>query len=250
MTKSFTALTLLLTATLVFAGCSRNAATDTTPQTTSETVSDTMKESSSESGSAYQPQSQEESQARETEASQETVPDSRETETQSNESQTAAQTAQETESLSSETASTGTLYIGSGDNFTEYAFTGEKTPDNLISAISDLTGWNLSLADPVTSGKGGMTVCFTKDCSIFTGPPDPQKDEFHAFDTYSLTQMILDSIKKTLQENYVDREAGGDPSNLDIYFCVMENGNITGISLLDGEINIPLDQPYEGLSAQ
>ena len=194
MTKSFTALTLLLTATLVFAGCSRNAATDTTPQTTSETVSDTMKESSSESGSAYQ--SQEESQARETEASQETVPDSRETETQSNESQTAAQTAQETESLSSETASTGTLYIGSGDNFTEYAFTGEKTPDNLISAISDLTGWNLSLADPVTSGKGGMTVCFTKDCSIFTGPPDPQKDEFHAFDTYSLTQMILDSIKR------------------------------------------------------
>lgn len=252
MNKSFPLLTLLLTATLLFAGCSTNTATDTTSQTASEAVSGGSAETSSKSDkeSAQQTQDQEESQLQQTEGTQETAPASQETEPQSAESQNAGQTFQETESLSSETSSTGSLYIGSGDNFTQYAFSGEKTPDNLIGAIADLTGWNLSLADPVTSGKGGMTVCFTTDCSIFTGPPDPQKDEFHAFDTYSLTEMILDSIQKTLQENYVDREAGGDPSNLDIYFCVMDNGNITDISLPDAGITIPLDQPYEGLSNQ
>lgn len=150
----------------------------------------------------------------------------------------------------SENQSDGTLYIGMNGNFKEYSFSGEKTPDRLIEAIGDLTGWNLSLADAVTDGKGGMTVCFSKDCSIFTGPPQEQKEDFFAYDNISLTQMILDSIQKTLQENYVNRESGGDPSNLDIYFCVMSEGNISDIMIPENNITVPMDQPYQGLMIQ
>lgn len=145
------------------------------------------------------------------------------------------------------TQAAGTLYIGTTDSFKEYPFSGEKTPDNLVAAIAELTGWNLALADSVTDGKGGMTVCFTKDCSIFTGPPAQQKDEFFAYDNISLARMILDSIQKTLQENYVDRELGGDPSNLDIYFCVMDNSNITDIAIPEEGMSVPMDAPYQGV---
>ena len=145
------------------------------------------------------------------------------------------------------TQAAGTLYIGTTDSFKEYPFSGEKTPDNLVAAIAELTGWNLALADSVTDGKGGMTVCFTKDCSIFTGPPAQQKDEFFAYDNISLARMILDSIQKTLQENYVDRELGGDPSNLDIYFCVMDNSNITDIATPEEGMSVPMDAPYQGV---
>ncbi len=164
--------------------------------------------------------------------------------------ETVAQTqesAKITETDSGSAKVTGTLYIGTTDGFKEYPFTDEKTPDNLIAAIAKLTGWNLSLADAVTDGKGGMTVCFTKDCSIFTGPPAQQKDEFFAYDNISLARMILDSIQKTLQENYVDRELGGDPSNLDIYFCTIVDGNITDIAIPEERMSVPMDYPYQGV---
>ena len=51
---------------------------------------------------------------------------------------------------------TATLYIGENGQFKEYPYTfSEKpTPDQLIQAIADTTGWNLTLADVTTSGKG------------------------------------------------------------------------------------------------
>ena len=62
-----------------------------------------------------------------------------------------------------------TLYIGTYDaegngSFQEFPFvsSGEVTPENLIAAMGELTGWDLTLSedDPVTTGKGGMTVSF------------------------------------------------------------------------------------------
>lgn len=43
----------------------------------------------------------------------------------------------------------------------------------MVAGMAELTGWNLDLADEITSGPGGMTVSFADTCSIFTGPPDP-----------------------------------------------------------------------------
>ena len=106
----------------------------------------------------------------------------------------AGQVMQPADSPSSENpdaqSQTATLYIGSsGSGFTEYpvSCTGTLTPDWLIGQISDLTGWNLDLAEPVSTGKGGMTVDFANTSALVVGPPDPQKEEFFVYDFLSTT---------------------------------------------------------------
>ena len=115
-----------------------------------------------------------------------------------------------------------TLYIGTEGNFKEYTVEIDSlSPENLLKAMSELTDWNLDLAADITTGKGGMSVCLSNNSALFMGPPDPQKDEFHMFDTETLCHTILDSIKKTLQENFVYE--GGDPDSIDIYFYMAKN---------------------------
>ena len=54
------------------------------------------------------------------------------------------------------------VYIGAkAGDFTDYP----------IVYDGDLTGWDLTLAEDVTSGKGGMSVCLSSESSLFTGPP-------------------------------------------------------------------------------
>ena len=147
-----------------------------------------------------------------------------------------------------EPAKEAALFIGSDGDFQEYPweYQGQPTPEALIAAISDLTGWNLTLADEVTAGKGGMTVCFSKESALFVGPPDPQKEEFFMFDAESLDRTILDSIQRTLQYNFVDPELG-DPDSLDIYYCMEGNAPLTlpGIN-----VTLPMDQPYKGFTVE
>ena len=138
------------------------------------------------------------------------------------------------------------LYIGSGSNFKEYPFpyegkdSSDLTPELLIRGISDLTGWDLSLADAVTTGKGGMTVSFAKTSSLFAGPPDPQKEEFFVFDAEDLAHTILDSVQKTLQRNFTGE--GGNPDALDIYYCT-ENDEPLVLDNIGRSWT--LDQPYK-----
>ena len=66
---------------------------------------------------------------------------------------------------------TATLYIGTkAGGFNEYpmAYEGELAPEKLIQGIADLTGWDLTLAEDVISGKGGMSVCLSSESSLFT----------------------------------------------------------------------------------
>ena len=142
---------------------------------------------------------------------------------------------------------TATLYIGTKANgFTEYPMTyeGELTPEKLIQGIADLTGWNLTLAEPVISGKGGMSVCLSNESALFTGPPDPQKEEFFMFGLDDLAETLLDSIQKTLQKGFVLEP--GDPDTLDIWYF-MEGDKpleLPGLGL-----SWPIDQPYQWASA-
>ncbi len=142
---------------------------------------------------------------------------------------------------------TATLYIGAEGSYKEYeiSYEGELTPELLIEQMASLTGWNLDLASEITTGKGGMTVSFTKTSAIFTGPPDPQIEEFHMYDATSLVYTILDSVRATLQNNFVDASLG-DPASLDIYFSTE---NDAPIQIPDAEIDIPLTEPYGGSSA-
>lgn len=139
---------------------------------------------------------------------------------------------------------TATLYVGTkATGFAEYPLTyeGELTPEILIQGIADLTGWDLTLAEEVTSGKGGMSVCLANTSSLFVGPPDPQKDEFHMYDAEQLAETILDSIQKTLQEGFTVSGLG-DPDTLDIWYYAEDD---QPLELPDIGRSWPIDQPYQ-----
>lgn len=138
------------------------------------------------------------------------------------------------------------VYIGTkAGGFTDYpiVYDGELTPEKLIQGIADLTGWDLTLEDEITSGKGGMSVCLSSESALFTGPPDPQKEEFHMYDVGQLAETILDSIQKTLQMGFTGE--GGDPDTLDIWYC-MEDGQPLEIPALG--ISWTTDQPYQWMA--
>lgn len=142
---------------------------------------------------------------------------------------------------------TAILYIGTkSTGFREYAmaYQGDLTPELLIRGIAELTGWDLTLAQKVTSGKGGMSVCLSDQSALFTGPPDPQKEEFHMYDATQLAETILDSIQKTLQMGFTGE--GGDPDALDIYYYAEGE---KPLELPNLGISWPLDQPYQWESA-
>lgn len=135
---------------------------------------------------------------------------------------------------------TATLYIGSeAAGFSEYPVACQEyaTPEMLLQGISDLTGWNLSLADEITTGKGGMTVVFSAEACLFTGPPMEQKEEFHVYDSVEFTFMVLDSIQKTLQ-NWASPT---NPDVVDIYYAM--EGDVS-LELTSLGVTWPLDKPY------
>lgn len=140
------------------------------------------------------------------------------------------------------------LYIGTrAGGFREYPLEheGELAPEALIQGIGDLTGWDLTLAEPVTDGKGGMSVCLADRSALFQGPPEPQKDEFHMYSAEQLAETILDSIQKTLQNYYVI--APGDPDNLDIWYY--REGE-KPLELPELGLSWPLEEPYQWASAR
>ena len=89
-----------------------------------------------------------------------------------------------------------------------------------------------------------MSVCLSNESALFTGPPDPQKEEFFMFGLDDLAETLLDSIQKTLQKGFVLEP--GDPDTLDIWYF-MEGDKpleLPGLGL-----SWPIDQPYQWASA-
>lgn len=137
-----------------------------------------------------------------------------------------------------------TLYIGRAGEYAAYpyAYEGEATPDQLIAAIGALTGWDLSLDGPVLQGETGITVTFSQDCALFTGPPDPQAEEFFVYDAGELCAAILDSVCHTLQWNAVNEKLA-DPRLLPVYFRTAAGDLIQE----DLDFTQPETIPYGGL---
>ncbi|MDE7245499.1 MAG: hypothetical protein K2O18_16220 [Oscillospiraceae bacterium] len=143
---------------------------------------------------------------------------------------------------------TATIYVGTkAGGFAEYPleYEEELTPEILIQSIADLTGWDLTLAEEVTSGKGGMSVCLANTSSLFSGPPESQRDEFHMFSAEQLAETILDSIQKTLQEGFTGED--GDPDALDIWYYAEDN---QPLELPDIGRSWPIDQPYQWVAGE
>jgi hypothetical protein len=128
------------------------------------------------------------------------------------------------------------LFLG-GEDYTCYPAQADSTPEDLVAGIEDLTGWNLSLADEITTGKGGITVSFATDSCLFVGPPEEQKEEFFVYDNAQLTFAVLDSVQKTLQ----CWASPVNPDSVDIYFCMA--GDVP-LELDNLGITWPMEQPY------
>lgn len=71
------------------------------------------------------------------------------------------------------------LMIGLSDQLKEVPYDGEDTPESLIAALAEETGWNLTLANPLTTGldENSLTVAFAADSAIYTAPDGGNLDE-------------------------------------------------------------------------
>lgn len=58
------------------------------------------------------------------------------------------------------------------------SYEGALTPETLIQGIAELTGRNLSLAETVTTGRGGMSVCLADESSLYMGLPILRRTSF------------------------------------------------------------------------
>lgn len=119
------------------------------------------------------------------------------------------QTPSPTPVISSESAQNEAfVYVGRGEDYKSYkvSYSGDMTADMLILKLSEVTGWNLTLSEPVISGKSGMTIDFSKLSSVYTGRAPGAKDEFEIDDKDDLIYTVLDSVAYTLRRNFVLQE--------------------------------------------
>lgn len=94
-----------------------------------------------------------------------------------------------------------TLAIGLPNNLTYVPVSLEEdSPDALIAALAEETGWDLSLAKPVwSSGDNFAVVAFAEDSGIYGEPPEPQKPEYHVYDIEDWLYTVFNSVAETLE---------------------------------------------------
>ena len=144
---------------------------------------------------------------------------------------------------SEEKAASVTIYVGTDGEYAEFPveYTGERLETGqvpvteVLSAMAKITGWNLDLADQIYSGKGGITVTFADTCTLLTADVSEEGDQA---ETAQRDQLVLDSVKKTLQCWAVDPDLG-DPDAVAVWFCGPDGGDLvlagTGITLSSTE---------------
>ncbi len=132
------------------------------------------------------------------------------------------------------------LYIGTNGNFKTYAypFSAAPTPEAVIAAIAETSGWKLPVTEVTTSGRGGYIISFAKSGTLFTGNASA-KAEFATENKQQLFQNILDSVQKTLQTVFA-QESMGEPE-LKIFYRDETGAPLT---FSDLGITIPVEQAY------
>lgn len=108
----------------------------------------------------------------------------------------------------------------------------EVTPDVLLEALAKETGWNLSVAAPVTmDADGNAVVALAEDGSIYGKPPANQKDDYHVYDVDDWIYTVLNSIDATFKANGI---AG-------VRFTAPDGGDI---SLTNGDVHFALKNDF------
>lgn len=140
---------------------------------------------------------------------------------------------------SMEDVSSLTLSISEKGKFQIYKATlpTDASAEEIIAAIADKTGWDLSLSGNVIKGKDSMTICFAKGGALFAGLPNPQKKEFFVYDAEELSFNILDSVQETLRRRFSPEH----PEALAVYYRM--EGNVP-LTLPGLRVTIPMEKPY------
>lgn len=145
------------------------------------------------------------------------------------------------------TQAESTIYIGQGDIYDEILyvhdpvdFSQENATEeyiySLLSVMEFVTGWDLSCT---VSAYKSISFGFSAESSVFVGAPDPQVDEYFAYDYYSLLDMIFDSIVKTVSENLSNGDA-----DIEFYFSSDSDEELVFTEL---GVYVPLEYAYDGL---
>ena len=95
------------------------------------------------------------------------------------------------------------LYIGRENDLKEIDSDSECNADALIAAISEETGWDLTLEKPVSEGPyvGGFLVQLSENSILYSDHFLTQKENFTLETTENMVYSVLNSIAETLEHN-------------------------------------------------
>ena len=119
----------------------------------------------------------------------------------------------------------------------EYGFDGAISVDTLAQGLTELTGLDFALNESNVED-GSISVDWSANASFIVGLGDtPQKDEFFVYDHESLAWFMMDSLYRTIIENF-----GGE--DLEVFYS---NDGGQPIALeLSYPPTFPADTPYMG----
>ena len=136
------------------------------------------------------------------------------------------------------------IYTGSDiDDFQTHPFeyTGDLTVEKLAQGLSELTGLDFFITETPSSEPNEITIDWALDSTLIANMDGrEQKEEFFLYDTDSMSWFMMDSLWRTVMENFEVKN---------IYYT-MDGGQelILDEKELSGTNEFPSDIPYMGSS--
>lgn len=101
----------------------------------------------------------------------------------------------------SDEAAQPALFIGHEGETVEVPCAAEATPDALIAALAEETGWNLDLAGDVEVNGNEVVIPLAQDSVIYTGAADGVDAAYATDDREDLIYTVLNSVATTIWSN-------------------------------------------------
>jgi len=109
------------------------------------------------------------------------------------------------------------------------------TVEEIAMGLSELTGLRFDIS-AMRNGPAGVTVDWSNDSALLTGPPEEQNEDFHFYDYDSLVWFMLDSMELSVKRNL--------PFVEEVYYTM--DGGEELFLYLDDPMGFILDTPYMG----
>jgi hypothetical protein len=109
------------------------------------------------------------------------------------------------------------------------------TVEEIAMGLSELTGLRFDIS-AMRNGPAGVTVDWSDDSALLTGPPEEQNEDFHFYDYDSLAWFMLDSMELSIKRNL--------PFVEEVYYTM--DGGEELFLYLDDPMGFSLDTPYMG----